>query len=296
MHILIGGGTGFIGTHLSRYFSTQGVRVSVLTRHLGEHKRLHAVQYITSLTIQDGPYDIIINLAGEPLDKNRWNEDSKQSITHSRLHSTQKIIEYIKNVPVKPRLLITGSAIGFYGNSLEQTFQEDTEPADRGFTHTLCAAWEKAGMEAKEYGVRVCVIRTGIVLDHDAGALNKMLWPFKLGLGAQLGQGNQWMSWIHIQDVVKAINFLANKQELQGPFNFTAPGAVTNKQFTQQLAHALKRPQFLTLPDFVVTKIFGEMAETLLLKGQRVVPHQLLAAGYTFKFPALEEALHDILR
>ena len=234
-------------------------------------------------------------MAGEPLNKNRWNDPVKKVIYDSRIQSTQKIVDYIKTAKVKPKLLVSGSAIGFYGASSTKNFSEDTKPADHSFMHKICADWEAEGIKASEYGVRVCIIRTGIVLDRKKGALAEMVAPFKLGLGTQLGNGKQWMSWIHIDDVVGAIDFLVDNVKLSGPFNLASPGTVTNAQFTKDLAKVLKRPSFLKLPDFMVKLLFREMGEALLLKGQRVIPHNLMKAGYKFKFPTLEEALKDII-
>jgi len=299
MHILIVGGTGFIGSHLCNYFSRQmqpSAQLTILTRSAQTRSKQNAINYITSLTTEDGPFDVVINLAGEPLDKNRWNEHIKKNIVQSRIQRTRQLIDYIKNVNVKPQLLISGSAIGFYGNSADALFSEDAEPADHGFTHTLCAEWESIARQAEKYGVRVCLIRTGIVLDGKAGALHNMVLPFKLGLGARLGHGKQWMSWIHIQDVIGAITLLIQRQDLHGAFNLVAPEAVTNNEFTHQLAQTLKRPQFLIMPNFVVRILFGEMAQTLLLEGQHVIPRRLLDAGYVFRFATLKEALRDILK
>lgn len=295
MKILITGGTGFIGSALSDYFSKQGSEIYILTRSLhGRGQTNPQIKLITGLDYQE-EYDVIINLAGEPLNKKRWNAAVKKNIYASRIKTTAKLLDYIKNCTVKPQLLISGSAIGFYGNSADNTFTEDSPPADNDFTHTLCNDWEQTALQAKQYGVRVCLLRTGIVLGKNGGVLKQMVLPFKLGLGAKLGDGRQWMSWIHIKDMVAAVDFLITNIQLSGPFNFTSPGAVTNQEFTRQLAKALHRPTFLTLPGFMVGIMFGEMGKTLLLGGQRVVPDKLLAAGYQFKFPQLAAALGDIL-
>jgi uncharacterized protein (TIGR01777 family) len=294
MHILINGGTGFIGSKLCEHFNAQGFRVAILTRHIHRADVPKSAILIDNLNDEEISYDVIINLAGEPLNKNRWNDRVKKVIYDSRIQSTQNIVDYIKTAKVKPNLLVTSSAIGFYGSSSTKNFSEDTKPADHSFIHKICADLEAEGMKASEYGVRVCIIRTGIVLGKNKGALAELLPPFKLGLGAQLGNGKQWMSWIHIDDVVGVIDFLVQNVELGGPFNLASPGTVTNAQFTKELARALKRPSFLKLPDFMVKLLFGEMGEALLLKGQRVIPHNLMKAGYKFKFPTLEGALEDI--
>jgi uncharacterized protein (TIGR01777 family) len=295
MNILIAGGTGFIGSSLSKHFEAAEHKVYILTRKLVPTNPSNTVTYLRDLNAAEICYDVIINLAGEPLNKKRWNDKTKKIIYDSRIQSTKNIVDYIRVAQIKPKLLITGSAIGFYGNSQTVNFDENTKPADASFIHRLCADWEAAAAPASEYGTRVCMIRTGVVLDKHHGALAEMLPAFKLGLGAVLGDGQQWFSWIHIGDVVKAIDFLITNQELSGPFNLTAPDSVTNAEFTKQLAKILHRPAFLKLPSFVVKFIFGEMAEALLLNGQKVTPHNLIAAGYNFSFPNLETALQNII-
>jgi uncharacterized protein len=264
MRILITGASGFIGSALLEYLKNASNDVSALARH----------QHL------EGKYDAIINLAGESLNKQRWNEKTKKLIYESRINTTQKIIDAIKNNAVETKILISGSAIGFY---------------DVGFTHKLCEDWEYVAMQAEKLGVRVCTLRTGIVLEKNGGALKEMLIPFKYGLGAQLGNGEQWMSWIHRYDVISAIDFLLHHENMHGPFNLTAPHPVKNTDFTYILANAMHRPSFLKLPAFCVKLIFGEMGESLLLQGKKILPDRLLDAGYLFKFKTLEPALKSIL-
>lgn len=297
MRILVVGGSGFIGKALCHKLLKNGNQVSVLTRSLKQqHEWVESINFITELNGDNEYYDVIINLAGEPLNKKRWNDEVKKNIYESRIQTTQKIINFIAKSELKPKLLISGSAIGFYGNDQDKIFTEESMPADDGFTHKLCDDWEKSARQALQYGVRVCLLRTGIVLGKNGGVLGEMIPPFNLGLGGKLGDGKQWMSWIHIDDVVDAILFLIDNDSLSGPFNFTSPEAVTNETFIHELASTLHRPCFVTMPEFVVKILFGEMGETLLLKGQRVVPNKLLNSGYQFKFPSISKALNNILR
>lgn len=296
MHILIVGGTGFIGSHLCRHFLQQGSEVSVLTRNSNDSPALPTgIKLIDTLDVSRPVYDVIINLAGASLNKQRWSHKTKQMLYDSRINTTQKIVDYIQAVSIKPALLISGSAIGFYGHSQQTVFTEDVLPTDSGFTHQLCADWEKLALKASEYGTRVCTIRTGIVLAKNGGALAAMLPAYRWGLGAQFGQGTQWMSWIHIADLIGIVDYLIKHTMLIGPFNLTAPHPSTNDNFTQTLAKTLKRPTFLKLSPWFIKLAFGEMGETLLLQGQKVLPDKILQAGYQFIFPYLDKALENIL-
>ncbi len=285
MRILINGGTGFIGTYLQRCLPGN---ITLLSRKPNKNEKT-----ICTLSPED-QFDIIINLAGKPLDEERWNKKVKASILESRIEATKKIISFIKSAHIKPKLLISASAIGFYGESQTEIFNETSSPKNPAYGHYLCQEWEKCAFQAENYGVRTCITRFGIVLGK-GGALQKMLFPFKLGLGASLGSGQQWMSWIHIKDVVKSIQFLINHDSCRGVFNFTAPSPITNIEFSNSLAHTLHRTRFLNIPASIATIIFGEMAEEILLKGQNVVPEHLKEEGFNFEFKSLKPALRDIL-
>ncbi len=268
MDILITGGSGFIGSQLNQHFTQRGYRVS-------NHPRGQAISL-------DKAYDVIINLAGHSLNKNRWNSQVKKLIYDSRLQTTQRIIDYVREVSVKPKLLISGSAIGYY-------------EAENTFAHQLCSDWEAKAREAEQYGVRVCLMRTGIVLGKQGGALATLLFPFKLGLGAQLGSGSQWMSWIHMEDLINTVEYMLDHHALAGGINLTAPNPVTHKEFMQTLAAVLHRPCFLKFPPWLVKLLFGEMGEELLLNGKRILPEQLAKSGYTFRFERLDVALRNLL-
>lgn len=292
MHFLITGGTGFIGSALSKKLSTNGHDVTILSR-----KSLSTNSgSIQNINDTRKPYDIIINLAGENLSHRRWNDSVKKEIIRSRIETTQSIINYIQQAEVKPKGLLSGSAIGFYGHSFVETFNETSAPTDQSFTASLCKDWESIANQAKNHGVRVCTLRTGIVLGKNGGALKEMMTPFKLGLGAQLGDGKQWMSWIHMADWINALLFLVDHPEISGPVNLTAPNPVTNTEFTKTLAQALHRPSFLKMPTSIAKLLFGEMADALLLQGQKVIPQKLMNNGYEFQYKTLTEAFNNIIK
>jgi uncharacterized protein (TIGR01777 family) len=192
-------------------------------------------------------------------------------------------------------LLISGSAVGFYGDSPDTVFTENSKQENGGFSHQLCQDWEAAAMQATHYGVRVCISRTGIVLGKNGGALKQMLLPAKFGMNAILGSGEQWVSWIHLDDLIAAMDFLIHQPELNGPFNLTAPNPVSNKTLSKTLAKILHRPCFLRFPSPMVKMLFGEMGEALLLVSQKVIPEKLSEAGYQFQYPDLEQALKELL-
>lgn len=318
MNILISGGTGFIGSFLSNHFIKKGDSVWILTRNLSQKlKDIHSIKYITELDNSLPSFDVIINLAGKPLRESRWNDNFKKSLIESRLSTTKKIVDFIQRSPNKPSLFISASAIGYYGNSANEQFTEYSSPKTQDFPHTLCEKWEAVANEIKpssssdinfaqdnssnsanksSKNIRVVNIRLGIVLEKTGGALKEMYMPFSLGLGATLGNGQQWMSWIHMEDVIKSIDWIIKHENLVGPINLTAPNPVNNNTFSKCLASILHRPLFLRFPSWLVKIMFGEMGMELLLKGQNVIPQKLLESGYTFKYPFLENALQNLFQ
>lgn len=294
--ILITGGSGFIGSRLGQVLINDGHHVTVLTRD----KIRAAALFKGKITLIDeinhaDYYDVIINLAGEPIGNGRWTKKKRQAIYESRLQLTQSLIDYIASVDRKPSVFINGSAIGYYGSHPDEVFTEDSAPAEHKLPHDLCQQWEALAAQAKEYGVRVACLRTGIVLGIEGGALAQMLIPFEFGLGGKMGSGQQWMSWIHIDDVIDIIASMIN-HNLEGPVNVTAPNPVTNAAFTRALGKALKRPTFMALPALNIKLLFGEMGEELLLKGQKVLPQKVLDSGYRFRYPTIDSALNQLLR
>jgi uncharacterized protein (TIGR01777 family) len=293
MNYLITGGTGFIGSELVKKLVQKGDSVTVLSRK--KNQKNSSVRFVGNFSEidQNEKIDCVINLAGEPIAAKKWSRKQKEILLSSRLDVTKKIIELIAKLNHKPCLLISASAIGFYGSNEDEILDEKS-PHKIEFTNQLCSAWEAQALEAQVLGVRTCIIRLGVVLEKNGGALAKMLPAFKFGLGGKIASGKQFMSWVHRQDVLSAIDFLINNDKLSGVFNVTSPNPLTNAEFTQALAKTLRRPAFFDMPLFVVKMLFGEMGETLLAKGQRVYPKNLLDSGFDFRFKNLRDALIDI--
>ena len=295
MHVLITGGTGFIGRELCQQLFQAGHTVTVLTRAAAAGKAARpGVRLITTLEdAQD--VDGVINLAGEPLAEGRWNAARKQQFRDSRIGTTQNLLSWITALPQRPRVLVSGSAIGYYGPHNDAPLGESAAAGD-DFAATLCSDWETEAFKARALGLRVCAIRIGIVLASDGGALAKMLPPFKLGAGGPMGSGAQWMSWVRRSDLVRLMIWLLHNESATGVYNGTAPVPVTNREFARTLGAVLKRPAVLTTPAFALKLMFGEMAESLLLTGQRVLPSKAEAEGFEFRFRELQPALLDLLR
>ncbi|MGZ5006533.1 MAG: TIGR01777 family oxidoreductase [Methylobacter sp.] len=298
MNILITGGTGFIGSTLTKKLAEQGHAVTVLSRSPDKVARLcgpgvHALSSLGLLSAENY-YQIIINLAGAPIVDSRWTEARKQLIRSSRIGLTEQLLAVIGRMNVKPELLISASAIGYYGNQGDTVLTEQSAPAD-DFSGRLCADWEAAAKQAEIFGVRVCLIRTGLVIGENGGFLQRMLLPFRLGLGGRLGDGRQWMSWIHLRDWIAIALTMINDSSMQGAYNATAPNPVTNAEFTRLLAQGLNRPALLPVPAWLLKIALGEMS-TLVLGGQRVIPERLSAQGFKFQYEELDAALNEALR
>jgi len=294
MNILVTGGTGFIGAALLPALQAAGHQVTVLTRDAGNAKLPRDVTAIERLEMLATAPDAVINLAGENLGGRRWNARSKQLFVDSRIGTTTRLLDAIKRWPTPPKVLVNGSAIGWYGSRGDNVLTENSTPGE-GFAAELCAKWEAVATSAETLGVRVACVRIGIVLGLPGGALGQMLPPFKLGLGGRLGSGRQWMSWVHRDDLVALMLRLVEDDSLRGAFKGTAPEPVRNADFTRALGRALKRPAVLPMPGFALRTLVGEMADELLLQGQQVRPERMLAAGFTFQYPKLEDALAALL-
>lgn len=287
------GGTGFVGSQLTKFFAQQNHSIIILSRQkLAATKSTRYIKSTKELSAEE-KIDIIINMAGSPIDR-RWTDSYKKTLINSRLETTKEIISLIGSLKHKPELFISASAIGYYGSRNDSYLDETSEYID-DFTHELCAQWEKEALKAEEYGVRTCIARLGVVLSQDGGALKKMLPAFKFGLGGNIGAGEQFFSWIHIKDVLSAFNFFVINKEQKGIYNLTSPNPITNKEFTKQLSKELNRPAFFHLPYFLVKLIFGEMGESLLLNGAYIYPKKLLDNNFKFQYETIEYALKNIL-
>ena len=294
MNLFITGGTGFIGSALCSRLAKDHHRMVVLSRH--PEKIKSPVQGIGSFEhlTDDMVFDAVINLAGEPIANKRWNDRQKQRILSSRLDTTQALISYFSRTDSKPKVFISGSAIGYYGIGKTDEPIDETGSGDDSFSSQICRQWETIALQAELLGIRTCLLRTGIVLGY-GGALGKMLGPFKLGAGGKMGQGTQRMSWIHINDLIGIILHCIEKDNIQGPVNGTSPSPVTNQQFTKTLGKVLNRPTFFSMPAAVIKIAMGQMGEELLLAGKKILPKKILSAGYTFRYEDLEEALADVV-
>ena len=297
MNILITGGTGLIGQQLCKTLLAEGHELTVLSRNPASVATkcgagVHALAALGAW-LPDKTFDAIINLAGEPIVDAPWTKRRKQVLWDSRVTLTQELVRHIAAAGKKPALLISGSAVGYYGNRGDTALDEAANTGE-GFAARLCKAWEDAALCAEREGVRVCLLRTGLVLSRQGGLLRKMLLPFKLGLGTRLGDGKQWMSWVHIDDYVAMLLSLLHDAQASGPFNLTAPQPATNAQFTAALAKALHRPALFAAPAPLLKLAMGERA-SLLLEGQRVLPGKMTAAGYRFQFSSLDDALGNLL-
>lgn len=296
MKIGITGASGLIGKHLCRELEREGCEVVRFTR------RRISDQAPVVWDPGSGPLDpehlngldAVVHLAGEPIARRRWSRRQKQLIRDSRVNGTRNLVESLRKSAYPPRILISASAVGFYGNRGSEELRENSKRGT-GFLPDVCEEWEREALTAAELGVRVVLLRTGIVLARDGGALSKILLPFRFYLGGPLGSGRQFMPWIHIEDEIRLITFALRESEIQGPLNATAPNPATNREFTSELCRVLNRPQMPAVPEVALRVVAGEMGRALLLEGQRVFPRKSLEAGFSFRFPVLGEALQDLL-
>lgn len=299
MTILITGASGLIGKAVAKSLSANGHELLLAGR--GEPKTQNQIKW----TVEEGfdeaarerleGIDAVIHLAGESIAGLRWTDEKKKAIRESRVTGTHNLINELAKLKRKPDVLISASAIGFYGDRGDEIVTETSPPGDT-FLSEVCREWEIESRRAEDLGIRTVLLRNAIVLSKDGGALGTMLTPFKLGVGGIVGSGKQWMSWVSLDDVVSIINLALEDEKLRGAVNVTSPNPVTNEEFTKTLGEVLYRPTIIPLPEFAVNLVFGEMGDALLIDSTRVEPKRLIDAGYKFKFTDLRSALENAVK
>ncbi|MFN7252850.1 MAG: TIGR01777 family oxidoreductase [Anaerobacillus sp.] len=298
MNIVICGGTGLIGSSLVDSLVKDKHHIYILTRNPQNKKKIDNITYIKWLGSDDTPeqhlenIDVIINLAGETINS-RWTTDQKQRILNSRITATRNCISLIERLKKKPAVFLNASAVGFYGTSLSSIFTEEQDEAGTDFLATVVEEWEQEAKKVELLGVRTVFLRFGVILAKDGGALSKMILPYKLFAGGTIGSGQQWLSWIHIEDAVNLIKFAIENGEISGPLNITAPHPMRMKEFGKTLGAIIHKPHWLPTPSFALKLLLGEMS-VLVLEGQNVVPKKAIDHGFQFKYPNLNEALKSL--
>ena len=301
MRVLLSGGSGLIGRRLAQRLAAAGDQPVILSRRPAKVDDPPAGAVVEEWDAADPQRlaelaegaDALVHLAGEGVASGRWTAERKRRIRDSRLRSTTAVAEALRRTGGRPPVLVQASAVGYYGPCGDEVVTEE-HPSGDDFLAKVCVEWENASAPVEELGVRRALVRTGIVLSTEGGALPQMVRPFKLFAGGPVGSGDQWMPWIHIDDEVGAIEFLLRHDEARGPFNLAAPAPLTNREFSRAIGRALGRPSLLPAPAFAMKLLFGEMA-TLLLDGQRAVPARLEELGYEFRFADADAALADLL-
>ena len=299
MKIVLTGATGMIGSLLTERWSNSDHSLVLLSRRPPAEIGVAKKQWLAWQPGASGDWeraidgaDAVINLAGEPIAGKRWTPKQKEILRSSRVDGTRALVDAIAKAQVKPKLMISGSAVGYYGPHGDEALNEDSKPGD-DFLARLCVDWEAQAQKAESLGVRVCFLRTGIVLAKGKGALKKMVPPFKMFFGGPLGSGRQWMPWIHIEDEIGLIQFLIDNEGARGAFNGIAPNPVTMAEFSKTLGGVLNRPSWARVPPFVLALMVGEMAE-MLLNGQRAIPAAASKLGFKFQYPSLKLALASL--
>lgn len=298
MRIVIAGGSGFIGGKLTNYFANKGYEVIILTRSFKEDQL--NISYVEWLGERNRPEaeikkaDVFINLAGVSIDQGRWSKNHQAAIYNSRMKATDELLRIIDALPRPPKVLINASAIGIYPSSETVTYTEKTAEVADDFLGKTVVDWEQKAMSAQNLGIRVACMRFGVILGTDGGALPQMVTPYRFFAGGTVGTGNQWLSWVHLEDVIRAIEFVIARPAIYGPVNVTAPSPQKMKQFGQTIAKTIGRPHWLPLPAMMMRIVLGKKSD-LVLNGQYVTPDVLVDNGFTFLFPTLEKALADLL-
>ncbi|HVQ56919.1 MAG TPA: TIGR01777 family oxidoreductase [Pyrinomonadaceae bacterium] len=299
MRILITGASGLIGTALQKSFEEKGYEMLLASR--SEPKSERDIQWNADAGFADEDLlrleglDAVIHLAGESISALRWTDEKKKAIRDSRVHGTRTMIEAFARLEKKPKVFISASAIGFYGDRGDEEMTETNSVGDT-FLSEVSKEWESESRRAEDMGIRTVLLRNGIVLSKDGGALATMMTPFKLGVGGVVGSGKQWMSWVSLDDAVGIVDYALENENLRGAVNVVSPNPVTNEEFTKTLGEVLYRPTFLPLPEFAVNLVFGEMGDALLIDSTRVVPKRLLDSGFKFRYPEINSALENAVK
>jgi len=297
MKVLITGASGLIGTALQPRLRAKGHDALLASR--SEPKDDSWIQWDPENGFADPSklegIDAVVHLAGETVSGLRWTDEKKKAIRNSRVVGTRSVVDAISELETRPRVLVSASAIGFYGDRGDEVLTE-TSKSGKTFLAEVSREWEAESRRAEDSGVRTVLLRTGIVLSKDGGALGTMLMPFKLGLGGVVGDGKQWMSWVSLDDHVDVIVFALENDNVRGAVNSVSPDPVTNEEFTKVMGEVLYRPTFIPVPEFAVHMMFGEMGEALLLDSTRVIPKRLTDLGYKFKFPDLKKAIENAVK
>ena len=288
MKIVIAGASGLIGKALSKHLKTKGHEITPLSRKEGKFHWNPEKEEVDLSLLEEK--DVIINVSGENISSGRWTANKKERILSSRLNASTLLRQAIKKLNHPPKVFINASAIGFYGSTGDLVVDEETPPGE-DFLADVCKQWEAAVFPVEKLPVRIVIPRIGMVVSRDGGVLEKVKLPFSLGLGGVIGSGQQYMSWIDLQDVCQIFEFLIQTETLFGPVNLVSPNPVTNREWTESLGKILHRPTFFSIPETLAKIVFGEMADSLLLSSTKVYPKALLDSGYVFSRPLLEDSL-----
>lgn len=298
MKILISGASGLVGTHLIPVLEAKGHEIFRLVRKTP--KSADEIQWDAKTGFSEKErgklenFDAVVHLAGDNVASENWSQDKKRRIRESRVAGTRVLVDGLSKCEKPPKIFVSASASGYYGNREDEILTEESAPG-KGFLPEVCEEWEAESRRAEQFGARVVNPRIGVVLAKDGGALEKMLTPFKLGVGGVVGSGKQWMPWIALDDLINVILFALENNNLRGAVNTISPGIVTNGEFTKALGKVINRPTILPIPEFAIKLLYGEMGETLLLQGQRMIPQKLQDVGFEFQYPDLEGALRHVL-
>ncbi|MFH0960508.1 MAG: TIGR01777 family oxidoreductase [Pseudomonadota bacterium] len=301
MKILISGGSGFVGSNLTKLLLKKGYEVTVMARNPAKGSNLPPqVKTLAADAMKAGPWqdevalhDAVVNLAGVSVNK-RWDDDHKKMLRDSRVFTTRNVVNALSGEKNLAKTLINASGVGFYGYTKDEQLSENAPPGKSDFLSGLAQDWENEAIKAKDYGVRLVIARIGIVLGRDGGALAEMARPFRFFVGGPLGDGKQWFPWIHVRDLCRAILFAIENNSMSGPMNCVSPNPVRNLELAQAIGKAMGRPSFFTAPAFMIKLILGEFG-SVILEGQRAIPQALLENGFKFEFINIDDALRDIL-